>query len=155
MHDFNKRYIFNTLAMLFVFAVIFSSCTRYYYGSASNKAFCKPLEREYRSYERMLKKNYGNDPNQPYRLVLSVNNENGEELDHAYIYIGSGNSYRYSYMIGKVSMLIADSQFVKKEFHFRIVRNDYPNDYILRKKDFKDNYLDTTLIFYYKPVFPE
>jgi len=134
---------------------IISSCTKYYYGNASNKAFVRPLEREYMRYERLKKRNGGNDPAYPYQLKGKLIDEDSNEIMYGAKH-HEGSYYRwFTDMDGRFKLSIADSQFVKNKFILKVEFGSsmyQPAEFVFRKKDFENNFLDTTLKIYRVPI---
>jgi len=150
----NIRYTALTaIAFLIIWGFFLSSCTKYYYGSAANKAFCKPLEREYTRYERMIKRNGGNDPNYPYILKGRLIDQDSNELYYGRVHLEGSLNVRSTNPDGTFQFSIADSQFVKNKYVLSVEYEGFqPAEFIFRKKDFKNNNLDTTLIIYRIPI---
>jgi len=148
-------YIALILMVSGIISFIFS-CTKYYYGNAVNKAFVKPLEREYRSYERMIKRNGGNNPNYPYLLSGKLIDDESNLIMFG-VPIEEGSYYRsFTDMEGNFKLSIADSQFIKNKFILKINIGKYeyePAEFVFMKNDFKNNYLDTTLVIFRKKIY--
>jgi len=133
--------------------LFFLSCTKYYYGNAVNKAFVKPLEREYTRYERIVKRNGGNDPNYPYILKGRLIDQDSNELYYGRMHLEGSLNIRYIYPDGTFQISIADSQFVKNKYILSVDYSGFqPAEFIFRKKNFKNNYLDTTLLCFRIPI---
>ena len=150
----NIRYTALTaIVFLITWGLIFSSCTKYYYGSAANKAFCKPLEREYMRYERMVKRNGGNDPNYPYILKGWLIDQDSNELYYGRLLLEGSLNVRSTNPDGTFQFSIADSQFVKNKTIYTVNIDGFqPAEFIFRKKDFTKNFLDTTLMLFRVPI---
>lgn len=152
-----KRYpVLATILFLLFWGLVFSSCTKYYYGSAANKAFCKPLEREYTRHERLIKRNGGNNPDYPYRLTGKLIDEDSNEIMYGATHDEGSYYRRFTDMDGRFELRIADSQFVKNKYILKVEFGSSmyePAEFVIRKKDFEDNYLDTTLMILWHKVY--
>jgi len=139
-----------TLSILIAGMLIYSSsCTKYYYGNAANKAFVKPLEREYMRYERMIKQNGGNDPNYPYILKGRIIDQDSNELMYGRVRLEGSQNVWTTKPDGTFKFSIADSQFVKNKYVLSVEYEGFqPADFIFSKKVFENNYLDTTLMIF-------